>query len=211
MLTYKASKAPLITLITLYSMALIILTITGIQDAIPTSVLTKDPNSITSLPFYAGILSNLGILFWCSTVAICIFTFLVVNPINRETRSFVLYVGLLTLLLMLDDQFLLHEEVLPNFLGLPGKIVYVIYAISLAAILFLYRNIILNFDPLLLAFPLLFFALSVVSKVVLNQGLLTDVSIDPLLVEDGAKFMGIVGWFFYFANYCYFVTKNKEA
>ena len=47
---------------------------------------TNDPFVLGNLPFYAGILSNVGILLWCASAAICFFTALVLKGDDQGQR-----------------------------------------------------------------------------------------------------------------------------
>jgi hypothetical protein len=163
---------------------------------IPVGDLTRDPAAITSYPFYTGFLSNIGILLWSATAALCLFSARLVTTRRTTSRwGWFLYVsGLLTLLVTWDDLFMLHEEVLPNYLGLPEHLVYGTY-ISLGLIyLISFRRVILETEYPLLGVALIFLGLSVTLDVYPLPGL------DPVLFEDGAKFIGIVSWLIYFTR-----------
>ncbi len=56
-------------------LALVILVVVSLQTTgIPIAYLTRDSAAAAEAPFYAGIYSNIGILFWCSAAAICLFS-----------------------------------------------------------------------------------------------------------------------------------------
>lgn len=181
-----------------YSFAMIILLIVALQDSVPISFLTKDPNAITDFPFYTGLVSNIGNILWTIAATICIYTFLVVkdNPTLRNNARFILGIGILTFLLMLDDQFLIHEEVFPKYLGLHKILLLVLYGIALMLLLVVHRTIVLQFQPVLLALPLFFFLVSVLAGKI-DEG---PIAVNIFLIKDGSKFLGIVGWFCYFSS-----------
>lgn len=167
--------------------------------------LTRDPLATLSQPFYMGFFSNIGILFWCAAAAICFFSFALLQKYYRSRRmhSFILYSGIVTSVLLLDDLFLIHEEVAPRYLFIPEKFVYLIYAVMLLVYLVKFRKTILKTDFSLLLLALGFFALSIV----FDKGI---IPLSPSMVkrgwefylEDGAKLLGIVSWFAYFTKVC---------
>lgn len=188
-----------------YIPIILILAIISWQAKIPLSHLTRDPLVIVEEPFYIGILSNIGILFWCSAVAICLFSFTLLRNYNRSRKmnSFILASGLLTLVLLLDDFFMVHEEVAPEYLLIPEKAVYGIYAGLLSYYLIKFRKTILETDFSLLLLALGWFALSVV----FDKGLIPlpaswlQRELDFYL-EDTTKLLGIFSWFMYQAKVC---------
>lgn len=153
--------------------------------------LTCDPTAVVKAPSYTGFLSQVGILFWSASAAICMFSAKVLSrhPDNLETKSFLFVSGLLTLVLCLDDVFLLHEQFLLSFFGIPEKVVFIGYAGFMLLYLVRFYSIILNTEYILLGMALVFFAVSIV----------LDFFDPPIyLFEDGAKLVGIVSWLSYF-------------
>src|SRR2546423_9844797 len=61
----------IIYLITFLSLLSAILAST-VKD-VPLDTLTKDPTAIMNAPFYLGAFSNIGIMFWSGTIALCFF------------------------------------------------------------------------------------------------------------------------------------------
>jgi hypothetical protein len=156
--------------------------------------LTRDPAAISGVPVYTGFLSNMGMLFWSSTVAVCFFTatFVARRAATRPTGRFLYASGLLTLLLLMDDLFQLHERVFPLSLGIPEPIVFLGYGSMTLVYLTRFRRVILDSEYLLLGLALGCFGLSVAVDVLTDREL--------YLWEDGAKFVGIVTWLAYFAR-----------
>ncbi|MBD2039822.1 hypothetical protein [Microcoleus sp. FACHB-672] len=182
-----------------------ILAIVAWQAEIPLGNLTRDPLVTVEQPFYIGFFSNIGILFWCAAAAICLFSFALLQNHYRSRRmhSFILYSGILTSVLLLDDLFMIHEEVAPKYLFVPEKFVYLIYALMLLVYLVKFRKTILKTDFSLLVLALAWFALSIV----FDKGI---IPLSPSLLErgfdfyleDAAKLLGIVSWFAYLAKVC---------
>jgi hypothetical protein len=123
--------------------------------------LTRDPADISGVPVYIGFLSNIGMLFWAATVAICFFvaTFVARSAAASAARRFLYASGLLTLLLLFDDLFQLHERVFPLSLGVAEPVVFGGYLAVTLLYLVHFRRVILESDYLLLALALGFFGL----------------------------------------------------
>lgn len=88
-------KALLPTFLKIYIPLLCIFLIIRLQNRIPIGNLTKDPLALAGKPFYFGILSQVGVLFWCSCAAICFFCGLLLA--KRKLGSFILLQALLLL------------------------------------------------------------------------------------------------------------------
>lgn len=160
----------------------------------PFGNLTRDITAICDLPFYTGFISQVGILLWSASTAICFFGSQIASSRQCGARwqRFFFFSGLLSLLLGIDDAFLLHEEVMPK-LGISEKLVFISYACFLLFYLIKFRSIILlKTDNVFLKFSLFFFAVSILLD------FLPIEEIDPYLIEDTAKFTGIMLWLAYF-------------
>jgi hypothetical protein len=160
---------------------------------IPISELTRDPTAIVGEPLYTGYLSQIGIFFWSASAAVCMFSATVLSRSldNLKIKHFLLVSGMLTLVLGLDDLFLLHEVFFPYF-GIPENAILVSYAGFVLFYLVRFFSIILKTEYILLGMALVFFGVSV------TLDLFKLHSIDPYLFEDGAKLVGILGWLAYF-------------
>jgi hypothetical protein len=121
--------------------------------------------------------------------------------------------GLLTTLLLLDDFFLIHEEIAPLYLGLSSHFFALFYALSLVLFLYVFKHIILQSNFILLLLSILFLGASVLFDVLNDARLLK--SIIPAsgirkLLEDGCKLLGIVGWLSYFSGICFAHLTQKK-
>lgn len=161
--------------------------------SIPIRSLTGDPVSISGDPVYVGFLSQVGIFLWAAAAAICFFSAKVLPQRSDcfRIKRFLVISGALTLLLGLDDVFLLHEHVFPVF-GIPEKVVFIFYAGCLIAYLIRQYLIILKTQWILLGMALTCFGTSIALDLWQPAG------IDPYLLEDGTKLVGIGSWLVYF-------------
>jgi len=184
------------TYIVLIGLLFSITMISGYYD-IPIASFTRDPTIVLGGPSYIGFISNIGILFWAFTAAICLFSSVIYKHDNNQTTSqFLFYSGLLTLWLLLDDMFMLHESFLPNHLMIPEKLVYLGYVTIVLVYLVKFRTEILNYEYATLFIAFSFFALSVLADLLLEQQGF------EFLLEDGLKLFGIVTWFIFFFRTC---------
>ncbi|MBW4639281.1 MAG: hypothetical protein KME05_13790 [Gloeocapsa sp. UFS-A4-WI-NPMV-4B04] len=197
-------KILLPTLLKIYLPLVWILVIIKWQNIIPTENLTKDPLAVADNPFYFGILSQVGALFWCSCAAICFFSTILLTKIHQtKLILFFFFSGCLTTALLLDDLFLLHEFVLPTYLKIPEKVVYLIYVIFVFLYLINFRRIIQSteFIVLVLAFAFFGFSVSIDSSLIsIPKSWIGNK--DIYFIEDGSKFLGIISWFTYFIRTC---------
>ncbi|MCB0195446.1 MAG: hypothetical protein KDJ65_26090 [Anaerolineae bacterium] len=189
--------------------ALYVLIEVNLRTGIPVAFLTRDPAAAMNAPFYVGIFSNVGILFWCSTAAICLFSYRVLpeNTNNREWSLFFLSSGLITGWLLLDDLFLFHEEVFPEYLFIPQKVVFAGYGVLIITFLARFKATILNTAFLFLLLSFGFFGMSIFVDGLIK---VKDFHIEFIavgfrgrhLLEDGFKLLGIVSWSAYFMRTC---------
>ena len=165
---------------------------------ITVSMLTRDPLAIVDAPPYLGFVSNLGIIFWSAASAVCLFTVSLLGGRGApgDVRAFVLLGGLITLLLLVDDLFMLHEYFYPR-LGIREKPAFAAYGMLVLGYLIGFRRKIGDTRFVYLFCALGLFALSLVIDR-LPETLL------PMhhLFEDGSKFLGIVCWLSYQVSVC---------
>ncbi|BAY60062.1 hypothetical protein NIES22_01190 [Calothrix brevissima NIES-22] len=165
--------------------------------------LTRDTAALTNTPFYIGLFSNIGILLWCSCATICLFSYAILKQNNRyrELTGFLLFSGLLTSFLTLDDLLMLHEEVFPLYLKFPEKLFYVLY---LMTILFGFGK---NFQAIkktefiILSAAIVFFILSILSDKIHNHHIVA-------VMEDVFKIIGISTWLTYLTRLCWREINN---
>jgi hypothetical protein len=196
--------APIVLLFVLLS------TISRASDNITLSYFTRDISAIGNLPFFAGLVSQLGGLLWAATLAVCIFAFFIIGKQDQNagaSRRFLLQAGILTLVLMLDDFFLFHEDIGPDYLNVSEKVIVLTYLVLCALFLILNYREILASEYLILGLALGMFAVSIF----LDAADLDDYERYgsffseqfQIFLEDGFKSVGVVTWLAYFARYGY--------
>lgn len=167
-------------------------------------MLMTDPVAYGELPKYTGLISNVGVLLWCSTAAICLFCSLLLSKCQpSRLTSFFLFGGLLSLILTLDDLFLLHESdggLFVTLFNIPEKVTLLVYACGALAYLSKFRHMFTRVGkPVFLLVALVLFSISIGYEAMGPMAPLAQTKLMPLL-EDGTKFLGIVNWACYFLS-----------
>jgi hypothetical protein len=156
--------------------------------------MTRDLAAIAGIHPLSGFLSSLGILLWWTSATVWLFTaFLRRIRHGSAGVGFLVYSGLLSAYLGLDDLFLFHEYLAPTYLKVPEKVVYGLLAAATAFYLWRYRRAIQTSDGVLLLLALAFLSSSVLVDAVLEPWLwsLKDWT---YFLEDGLKWLGICFW-----------------
>lgn len=195
---YQFKKlAPTLSIVYVLTLSVLFIVVTIHQQTkINISDLTQNPASIMGAPFYVGLLSNIGILLWSASAAICLFCSAVLRKDinNRELPLFLLFSGIITSIFLLDDLFF-YENIYTAYFNVSEKTVYLVYAIMVLLYLMRFRVTIFGTEFLLLLFAFVFFGLSVI----LGMKLI-DLPASYYLFKDGAKLFGIVTWSTYFTR-----------
>ncbi|MEM7415960.1 MAG: hypothetical protein AAF389_10720 [Gemmatimonadota bacterium] len=189
---------PRYVLVTLFVAALGVLamgTAVSLLTGLPIGNLTRDPAALARVNPFTGAISNIGILGWAAGATVCAFTALVLSVRGRfPLMRFFAGAALVTVLLLVDDLFMLHDSPLPEF-RLDERVFYLAYALAVGALLLVFPPYARRFRTWLIILAGLLFAGSIV----------IDVFEDPLsawtpLFEDGCKFLGIVAWLAYWLD-----------
>lgn len=160
---------------------------------IPVGMSTRDMAAIAGVHPLTGVISNVGILLWSTAASICVFAALATRRLGVTADSgFLLASGALTTVLLLDDLFMFHEQLAPDYLGITELVVVAVYIALTAVYGIYYRAIILRTEFLLLGSALIFFTISVIADLLESRGW------SYLIIEDGAKLLGIANWCCYY-------------
>jgi len=182
-----------------YGIVVLLLLLTYIiskRYQIPFKEITGDPASIFKAHPFTGIVSNIGVLLWCATCAILLFSYVALRKIEQKhTLLFLLFSGMITGILLIDDLFMLHDYIFYSF-GMNQNTMYTLYLIIFITYFIYYRALIIKAPGLtFLTLALFFLTGSVVLDIfVENVGI-------QYFFEDGLKLLGIANWFLFFASY----------
>ncbi|MCG7588635.1 hypothetical protein [Photobacterium sp. OFAV2-7] len=148
----------------------------------------SDPILYLDGEIWTGFGSNMGILMWACSAAIALFcgTVMLSTATKKQEPYLLILLGSLTLLLSLDDLFLLHDAILPYF-SIKEHVIFAIYAFLSLFIIFKHLNVISQTENFLLFIggTLLFISICI------------DILPKPPFlgfIEDAAKFIGICAW-----------------
>lgn len=171
------------------------LTITAIlaSYSLDDTQLLLDPTAVAGLPWYTGLISNLGVLGWTLGAVAAAGAAHVAHLGGRDSAAAFLRQGaLLTALLTLDDLFQLHSSALPKLFGISKLLVLFVYALLGLTWVAVHHREILRTRWLILLGAIAPIGLSVVfDQLGTGAG-------DWLVVEDAAKFLGVLAWASYF-------------
>lgn len=155
--------------------------------------LTRDVFSTARIPVYTGLVSNAGAFLWVAGVAICLFAR---GMAPAGERRFLLASTGITAVLLVDDFYMVHEWIGPNFLGIPEEAFYLAYGVMGASYMVLYRERIARGGAA---------GLLIATGVAFAGSLALDLLEAPpaptwqTFVEEGLKMLGIGCWVSYLA------------
>jgi hypothetical protein len=160
---------------------------------------TKDIASIGELIPIAGAVSQLGIILWSVSLSVTGFGALIVS--EKSEKEFLYSLSILSLILMFDDTFQVHEKILPGLFGINEIFLFAFEGGILVFILLRFSRLIAQSKYLLLVIAILWFSLSLIVDIFLAE------RVFPRwhhLLEDGPKFLGIMNW----TTYCGLVSHS---
>lgn len=184
---------PLVPIALIWTTGLIFLVGLAVQREVPYDELLLDPNNVAGIPWYTGLVSNLGILGWTTATVTGFFGAWVAHYGNRPAASRMLLHGAaLSMVLLFDDLLQLHVILKPA-VGIPKVAVYVAYLVfALWWVASQWRELRRTRSELLVAAGGAF-AVSIGLDQV--AGLIPWLGPDQLLLlEDAAKFLGVLVW-----------------
>ncbi|UEM23365.1 hypothetical protein JL100_011730 [Skermanella mucosa] len=180
------------------SVPAIIVTLALLQNGYTYGELLNDPADIIGYDPFLGMISTLGLFSWAAAAGVAALAATVLRGAgDAQAGRFFGIAGVLTLLLLVDDAFMLHEQVLPKGLGIRERYIKVGYLFLAAAFAMTFFRFLIRNNPILLASSVGFLAGSVVfdNPALLNGLGLMQTDLVLYIVEDGCKFTGIVLWF----------------
>jgi hypothetical protein len=151
---------------------------------IGTELVIRDLAQTANTPLGVGLISNLGYLLWMASAAIALFA--ACNLAQGRQRALLFSGGLFSLLLALDDMFLLHDRYIS------ANVLYLAYVVFALLILFRFSDLVITSGALafLVAVVCLGGSILIDKLQMLVMGQYDTVQ----LVEEGLKFTGIACW-----------------
>ncbi len=160
---------------------------------IETGLVLRDLLQTCDYPIGVGMLSNLGILLWAAASAITLFSSISLLVQNRPYRKLLIIGGLLSLLLCLDDLFLLHDKQQIN-----QDILYTAYIILGLFLLLKFSKLIKEIDIIAFFASTSLLALSIISDIFQDFFPISYQTVQ--IIEEGFKFVGIACWLYFWSK-----------
>lgn len=189
---------------------LLIAIVAGKTRGISLIYFTRDVATLGDLPFYAGLISTIGIFLWGVTAAICFFSALLFAKFGaKDLFRFFVMVAFISAYLMSDDLLLIHEHSGAWIRGGEKSIVLLLGA-AVASHIYFFRKIILGTHYWMLLLALGMLGVSVVVDEL--QPALWEKGDFHTMMEDGTKWLGIVCWSSYYIETAFrlIVIKTEE-
>ena len=193
----------LLPLVVLWSLGTLALVAALHDDQIPAQAMLLDPSTIADLPWYAGLISNLGVLAWTVAAVSAAGGAFVCSIGSRDASCrFLTHSSLLGCLLALDDMFRLHSDLVPQLFGVPTLGVMLFYMILMVSWFVGHLREIRRTRNLLL------YAAGVALVI---SGLCDGLALggmNALVFEDAPKFLGALAWAAYFVLTSMDITRS---
>lgn len=168
--------------------------------------LFSDPFSIGI--YYLGWLTSISEIMWCSAIAVCLFSGILLPAANRQFKIFLFSSSLVMLVLFLDDRFR-STLILCAFFGtckLVKLSVYSLYGLIIIFYAWFFRHTIRQtpYIPLLISFCLFAFSSAIDIAPISSRGI-------HAMLEDGSKLIGLINLTIYFWWICHQEIKKNLA
>lgn len=150
----------------------------------------RDPAQQSGASSFLGFVSNIGVWLWVSSFAICCYSLITRGSgVTRGRVELLILLALLSLLLAVDDFFLLHERYVYQ------KGIFLFYAVCALTLFVRHFRRIIETD----GFSFMFAGLLLASSIIIDmeqRHLPFDYKYVQL-VEEGCKFIGAALWLFF--------------
>lgn len=145
-----------------------------------------------------GAVSSVGVWILITAFGIAMFACCVGrrDAEGRVLRRFLIGLSLISLMLAIDDQFMVHDRMAGWYLHVSEKAVLAVEALFILGVLCLHRSVIKTGGILSLCFTIGFGLISVIH----DQSLAFDPSPLPMAIEDGSKLAAMSCWLVYVAR-----------
>ena len=166
--------------------------------------LFSDPFSIGI--YYLGWFTSISEIMWCASIAICIFSAILLPAADRQFKIFLFGSSLVMLLLFFDDRFR-STLILCAFFGTCKIVKLSVYALYGSVLIFyawFFRHTIRQtpYIPLLISFFLFGFSSAIDLTPISSRGI-------HAMLEDGTKLVGLINLTIYFWWICHQEIKKN--
>lgn len=171
------------------------------KQGFQTVEIIRDLAQSANVSSFLGFISNMGIWMWVSAAAIILFTrFSEANHVDQKQRELLLMVGAFSILLAIDDFFMLHDRYINQ------KIMYAVYALFAGGLLLRNFQRILAIDGFAFLLAVGMLGASIITD--LLQFVLKMPYSTQQLLEECFKFIGAATWLYFCLRAAMFRKKN---
>jgi hypothetical protein len=188
-----------IILILILILNIFLLAVFGLSSlySLPIMVLLEDPASVYKASQFAGFLTYMGVIVLAAGLGAVILV-LSFSPYKKVTKKEFLAVsllGLISLYLILDDLFLIHERILTGLFHVGERRIFLVYLLCFTGYLAYFRKQIFTGPTIFLFIALLFLGSSLAVDFFTDKVPMKDAIFDTMeMLEEGAKIGGFLFW-----------------
>lgn len=142
--------------------------------------------------WYSAFLSTLGVLVWWTAATACLVAGAVLRSRGEPAAMPFFVAGLLSVILAVDDAYLVHDILFERIFGIDDIYVFAVYAFLFLLFLVVFRGFVRASPWPVLALAAMLNAVSIVI-----DGL-DPASGEPDFLEEGLEFLGIATWSTFF-------------
>jgi hypothetical protein len=169
-----------------YSVAVLVLQNSGFS----LTEILRDPAQQSGASSFLGFVSNIGVWLWVSSFAICCYSLITRSTdMTRGRAELMVLLALLSLLLAVDDFFLLHERYVYQ------KGIFLFYALCALTVVARHFRRIIGIDGFSFGLAGILLASSIIIDMKQRQIPFDYAHVQ--LVEEGCKFVGAALWLFF--------------
>jgi hypothetical protein len=170
--------------------------------------ISRDPLATLEAHPLMGAQSVVGILIWWTAASLALFSWALLRRLGGPTQlgSFLMWGGIITALLALDDQFQFHEDLGKQLFGLRERYAVGALVVVLGLFLLRYRRVIARSEWALLVLAVAFAIGSVAGDFVSQESIaegLDDPDENLNYLEDTLKLLAIVSWSAYLIRFAH--------
>lgn len=164
----------------------------------------RDPAQQSGQSNFLGFLSNIGIWLWVSSFAICFYSATIkAIVIKNSKRELLVLLGILSLILAVDDFFMIHDR------HGSEKLMYLLYAFFACSLLLRHYKTIIEVDGFAFLLAGFLLALSIATDV--YQAKIFSSYKFSQVFEEGFKFIGAGIWLYFCCRVGLLHGKEKET
>jgi|JI9StandDraft_2_1071091.scaffolds.fasta_scaffold00775_2 hypothetical protein len=209
------SRPSLIVLLLTLAPAVFVLSVVVIakmRGLVTFDVVMHDMATVADVHPLSGFVSRLGLLVWAAAAAVSLFGAYFVYRLGSARAGFLLASGMLSLIMLVDDGFMVHERLAVEYLGLSEKVTLGLIVMMAAAWLVAFRRSILEAGPFFLIMSVGMLGFSVFADVFIEGMAAPEYLHDwQSLLEDGPKFIGITLWLAFHAHAAFHFVSRAPA